>query len=428
MSFLKKQSLSFTLIVLLLILAKFNPAVGQSTKLISGSVIDATTKESLPFVTVTLKKSLIGTVTNENGFFDLKYPDDITNDSLFITLLGFQSVTLPLSDIKDSASVSLLKSDIELKEVVIRPLPPTYYIKQAIANLKQTNPKDPFQTQAYYREIMTENGNFIVSNEAVFKTFYPSFQDTIKNQHQALLFRKADDIKEVAFMKAQRDKKAAKKEARAKKKGKILTEEESKGIAANFGGPEAILRQADLSKSGDEYLDSTSFKHYEYTFAPSSSYDSKELMVINFKSKGKVDHSHQVGKIYIDIASNAIVKIEESGDFVIPLALRPVLFLYGFSIDDAKYSTVTEFQGVNNRWYPKNISFNLGAMLTKKHWFADNEHSLFEVESMFTVNKIKINGTSPIPKEKRFDAKKKIEPQVFNDEGLNWSEVNIIKK
>jgi hypothetical protein len=229
-------------------------------------------------------------------------------------------------------------------------------------------------------------------------------------------------------MKAQRDKKAAKKEAKAKKKGKILTEEESKGIASTFGGPESILRQADLSKSGDEYLDSTSFKHYEYTFAASSSYDSKELMVINFKSKGKVDHSHQVGKIYIDIASNAIVKIEESGDFVIPLALRPVLFLYGFSIDDPKYATITEFQAINNRWYPKNISFNLSAELTKKHWFADNEHSFFDVESMFTVNKIKINGISPIPKEKRFDAKKKIDSQVFNDEGLNWTDVNIIKK
>lgn len=400
----------------------------QSTKIISGNVIDATSKESLPFVTVTLKKSLIGTVTNELGFFDLKYPDDIANDSVFVTLLGFQSVTIPLSSITDTISIALLKSDIELKEVVIRPLPPTYYIKQAIANLKQTNPKDPFQTQAYYREIITENSNFIVSNEAIIKTYYPSFQDTVKNQHQILLYRKGDDLKEVAFMKEQREKKIAKKEAKAKKKGKILTEEESKGIASNFGGPEAILRQADLSKSDNEYLDSTSFKHYEYNFAPSSSYDNKELMVINFKSKGKVDHSHQVGKIYIDIASNAIVKVEESGDFVIPLALRPVLFLYGFSIDDPKYETVTVFQSVNNRWYPKNIQFNLSAELTKKHWFEDNEHSLFEVEGMFTVNKIKINGTAPIPKEKRFDAKKKIEPQVFNDEGIKWSEVNVIRK
>lgn len=428
MKAIKTQIFSY-LILLLLIIGSFNNnANAQATKLINGSVIDGSTNEYLPFVTVTLKKSLIGTVTNEGGFFDLKYPEDITNDSLFITLLGYQSSTLALSDIKDSIKITLNKSDIELKEVVIRPLPPTYYIKQAIANLKQTNPKDPFQTQAYYRELITENDNFIVSNEAVFKTFYPSFQDTIKNQHQALLFRKADDIKEVAFMKAQRDKKAAKKEAKAKKKGKILTEEESKGIASTFGGPESILRQADLSKSGDEYLDSTSFKHYEYTFAASSSYDSKELMVINFKSKGKVDHSHQVGKIYIDIASNAIVKIEESGDFVIPLALRPVLFLYGFSIDDPKYATITEFQAINNRWYPKNISFNLSAELTKKHWFADNEHSFFDVESMFTVNKIKINGISPIPKEKRFDAKKKIDSQVFNDEGLNWTDVNIIKK
>lgn len=425
---IKKQLLSLFILMLLLISSLNNNASAQATKLISGSVIDGSSNEYLPFVTVTLKKSLIGTVTNEVGFFDLKYPEDITNDSLFITLLGYQSSTLALSDIKDSIKITLNKSDIELKEVVIRPLPPTYYIKQAIANLKQTNPKDPFQTQAYYRELITENDNFIVSNEAIFKTFYPSFQDTIKNQHQILLYRKGDDLKTVAFMKEQRDKKIAKKEAKAKKKGKVLTEEESKGIVANFGGPEEILRQADLSKKGKMFLDSTLFKEFEYSFAPSSSYDSKELMVINYKSKGKVDHSRQVGKIYIDIASNAIVKIEEHGDFVIPLALRPVLFLYGFSIDDPKLDATTEFQSINNRWYPKNIQFNLSAEFTKKHWFDPNEHSFFVAEGMFIVNKIKINDSNAIPKEKRFDTKKSMETQVFNDEGLKWSDVNIIKK
>lgn len=428
MYFNKNSAFKLVLFLCSISFSIYTPAMAQSTKIISGSVIDATTKESLPFVTVTLKKSLIGTATNENGFFDLKYPDTISNDSLFVALLGFKSFTLPLSTITDAINISLVKSDIELKEIVVRPLPPTYYIKQAISNLKETNPKDPFQTEAYYREIITENSNFIVSNEAVFKTYYPSFQDTIKNQHQVLLFRKADDLKEVAFMKSHRDKKTAKKEARAKKNGKILTEEERKGFVSNFGGPEAILRQADLSKKGNEYLDSTSFKLYDYSFAPSSSYDNKELMVITFKSKGKVDHSHQTGEIYIDIASNAIVKIKERGDFVIPLTVRPVLFLYGFSIDDPKYESEIIFQSVNNRWYPKNIQFSLGAELTKKHWFDDNEHSIFEVEGLFSVNKIKINGTSPIPKEKRFDSSKKIESQVHNDEGLSWSNINIIKK
>ena len=405
-----------------------NTIYAQDQKVIIGSVIDANTKEVLPFTSITLKKSLIGTATNEDGIFEIKFSSEIIGDSLFVALLGYKSNTQPLNAIKDTILIALQKSEIELKEIVVRPLPPTYYIKQAMKNLKETNPKDPFQTEAYYREIVMENDNYIVSNEAVFKSYYPNFQDTIKNQHQVLLYRKANEIKEMSFMKERREKKVAKKQAQAKKKGKVLTDEERKGLAANFGGLEQILKQADLSKSEDEYLDSTSFKHYNYNFASSSSYDNKILLVIDFKSKGNINHVRQSGKIYIDIASNAIVKVEEYGDFVIPIALRPILFLYGFSIDKPKYESIKLFQCVNTRWYPKNVYFNMSADFTKTHWFEPDEHSSFSIEGVFNVNKIKINGTQPITKEKRFVPSKKIEPQVFNDEKINWSDVNIIKK
>ena len=84
--------------------------------------------------------------------------------------------------------------------------------------------------------------------------------------------------------------------------------------------------------------------------------------------------------------------------------------------------------GEDDKENQKNIQFNLSAEFTKKHWFDPNEHSFFVVEGMFIVNKIKINDSNAIPKEKRFDTKKSMETQVFNDEGLKWSDVNIIKK
>jgi len=75
-------------------------------------------------------------------------------------------------------------------------------------------------------------------------------------------------------------------------------------------------------------LDSLQFKDYKYSFAKSSSYNSNELMVIDFETRGKVNHVRESGKIYIDLNSQAIVKIECKGDFIIPGIINPYfLFL-----------------------------------------------------------------------------------------------------
>ncbi|MBX3165682.1 MAG: carboxypeptidase-like regulatory domain-containing protein, partial [Bacteroidetes bacterium] len=51
----------------------------QNKILISGNIADNATKEPLPFVSVSLKKQLIGTVSNENGNFDLYVSDEMMN-------------------------------------------------------------------------------------------------------------------------------------------------------------------------------------------------------------------------------------------------------------------------------------------------------------------------------------------------------------
>lgn len=415
-------------VLVLLTTICFLNSYSQSTKTISGTIQDAKTKEPIPFANISLKKTLIGAATNENGNFDLVYNSDITSDVLVFSCLGYTSKELNLSEANSTLNIVLEPGVFELKEVNVQPMPPTYYIKLATKNLVNTSPKEPFLTEAYYREKLKENGSFLKGDEAIIRTYYPNFQDTIKNQHQVLLHRKVDTIKEMAFMKSQRDKKDAKRKAKAEKKGKPIPEKEKEGLVANFGGPESILSQANLSNIKGSILDSLEFKNYNYTFGPSAKYDNYQLMVINFKSKGKVDHARSNGKIFIDLNSNAIVKIEETGEFIIPLLIRPILFAKGLSIDNPVYETSKEYQEQEGRWYPKNIQFNLTASLIKKHWFEPNEQSDFEIESIFTVNKLKLKSNSTIPLAKRFDSSKKMETQIFNDDNLKWSEVNIIKR
>jgi len=425
---------SFVLFFLAFFLLDAN-LYAQEQRLISGTIEDAVTKLPIPFATITLKKALIGTVSNENGKFDLYVPKEITDDRLLAICLGYQYQDYDLTTIQSPMVINLIPSTVDLKEVMVSPLPPTYYIKLAMSQVKDNYPQEPFLSTAYYREKMLENENFIRCNEGVFKSYYPNLQDTVKNQHQLLLYRKVDDLKQISFMQKERDKKATKekkKEAKAIKKGKIEKTKEEKDeqirIAEMFGGPEKILGLANLSKNTSSYLDSTEFKNYNYSFAKASSYKDVSIMVINFKSKGKNGHVRISGKIYLDISTNAIVKTESKGEFSIPTLIRPVLFVMGLGIENPSFETSREFQQINKRWYPKNLEYNIDLNVEKKRMFSANDNSNFIIEGVFTVNKIQLNEVKQIDVPKRYIASKNMEEQVHSEAGITWSGINIIKK
>ncbi|MBL0098582.1 MAG: hypothetical protein IPP46_20430 [Bacteroidetes bacterium] len=217
------------------------------------------------------------------------------------------------------------------------------------------------------------------------------------------------------------------------KKGKPVEKKSSKDdkdslkIGEVFGGPENLLKMADIFKDPDNFLDSNEFKNYTYAFAKSSSYNNAALMVIQYKSKGKVDRVREEGFIYLDIASNAIVKIESKGSYSIPTLVRPVLFVMGIGVENPTFKSSISFQQVNDRWYPNAMQFNMNIQVEKKRMFSKNDNSSFDIEGVLAINKLKTSNSTPVETAKRYTTKKRPEQQVFNDLKLNWSEINVIK-
>lgn len=418
--------------VILLFIVWITPCRAQS-RTVSGTIADALTKEAIPFTAISFKNSFSGTAANESGFYQINISSDYENDSLQFSFLGYSRKMICVRNLKSNDSIFLSRNDFQLNEIVVRPNLPIFYIKEALKGIKRNYPKTPFETQSYFRQIFKENDHYITCNESVFKSYYPNFQDTTKNQHQLLLFRKIDDVKKLAFMQEEREKRNKKYEKKAVKKnaGKpqpsLIPEEEKADIYDNFGGPESVLRSANITKSSNSFLDSTQFNDYEYSFAPSTTFDNRELIVIDFKSKGKVDNVKSAGKIYIDAISDAFVKVEQSGVFYIPFLYKPVLAVYGLSIGKPSFSITIEYQEQENLWYPKQIRYTIFAELEKSHWFEPNEHATFNVENMFLVNSIKTKGATTIPEAKRFTSKKKLETQVKNDINVNWNQINTLK-
>ena len=172
-----------------------------------------------------------------------------------------------------------------------------------------------------------------------------------------VLYRQGATIYPMEFMAEERQKMEEKEH---KKKGN--KEEVKSGIDFIFlsGGPPVLMHYASINLRVDDYLDSTDFKNYNYNFVASSSDADKDILQIDFVSKGVVEHVRLQGRIFIHLPTNAILKIEGKGNFVIPVLLRPLMFLYGFSAEDLSFEGKKEYQMVNGKWYFK--AANLSAI------------------------------------------------------------------
>lgn len=421
-NYLSKRLLTITGLLVI-----FYPLHSQesSFKTISGHIVDSKSGEDLPFVSVSLKKQHLGLLSNDEGRFDLIVPENGVEDTLLINYLGYQHQLIALKNIATNINIKLIESAIDLKEVEIRPWAADHYVRMAMRAIPKNYPKEPFVTEAYYLEKLLENKNVIRYDEGIFKTYYPNYLDTTKRQNQLLLYNRIDNPAEIEFM----AKEKKKKQEKNKRKGKDTTHTSGVNIdlGESFGGPEAVLKSSDITKKSENFLDTTKLKSYRYEFAKSTTYNNSELMVIHFESKGKVDHTRESGKIYIDVASLAIVRIESAGTMVIPAYIKPILFLYGIGIDNPTYTSRTEYSQINGKWYPNYVQYFIEIHLINRHLFSPNEHSRFEIEQLFSVNKTKTNVNLPIPKEKRFVSTKDMKSQVHNDDNLKWEEINIIK-
>jgi len=400
--------------------------ISQNKSVISGVVLNQENNEPLPFASIVLKNHPIGTITNENGEFDFYIPKSKRNDTIAVSFIGFTNYEVPVNIAQGRLTIALQPSDNVLDEVVLSPLSPIDYINKALDNLKENYPQEPYQSLAYYREKFIENNEIINKKEGVIKTYYPTPNDTVKNQHQLLLYKQAENPKQFQFMREWIEKKTAKEKKKAIKKGEEINEEDfDNDLKMDFGGPESVIH-LDINHNKDNYLKPKHFKKYEYSFGEETSLNGEQIVTINFKAKRKIDYMKDSGKILISKENYAIILIEAKGKASIPLMVKPILFVLGLKIQNPNFTKTVSYQQYKDKWYPKLFRWDANVKLTKRHTFSANENSEINIGQVFFINQIDSIAT-PISKDKLFDANEDMEEQVHNDINISWNQLNIIK-
>ena len=113
---------------------------------IEGRVLDAATREPVPYANVYNKTLQKGTITNPDGYFRLMIGS--AHDSIAVIFLGYTIQMIPLEAGKSSYTVLLEESQQLLREIVVRPKDDSYLYK-LLAQCRD-NPGDKGQSKVYY--------------------------------------------------------------------------------------------------------------------------------------------------------------------------------------------------------------------------------------------------------------------------------------
>lgn len=102
----------------LFVAVTFGKTYAQYTIQVEGYVKDSMTNEALPYVTVALRGTTIGTATAENGYYSIRATSD--SATLLVSYIGYETYHMPLKKGKNVVNVNLKPISYELSEVVVR--------------------------------------------------------------------------------------------------------------------------------------------------------------------------------------------------------------------------------------------------------------------------------------------------------------------
>lgn len=407
-----------------LFLFTFN-GMAQQNLVIEGTTTDAVSGNPIPFVSIVLKNSARGMMSNDAGVFRMHVTEEMQNDSLLFSCIGYELAKIPVSAlIGKNESIQLIPKSFELQEVVVFPLLPEEYIRRAVEKIPMNYASEPSISTGYYTELMSENKQFLKYEEAVTETWVPAIGDTAKPHTSVLHARMAKDLVELQFMREHLEKKAEKQARKQARKNKKTGEEspaeeaDQEIVSANFGGPAQVLA-SDPARNHDAFMKPENFKKFNYRFEPQVALGDKTLMVIAFDQRRQIEQTKTNGKIYIDMESDAIVAIEYVGTFNIPMALKPILFAMGYGISDPTFQSMVHYREQNGRWHVNHVQRDIQIALTKKYMWKKNEHADFDIKQTYVVQQLKTQSVEPIEESLRMNGDETMTKQArFKDESF----------
>jgi hypothetical protein len=336
--------------------------------------VDKRSGKALPFATIALFETSLGSISNLQGEFSFKIPLDLSDPMMVVSYMGYRSKMLPVSyPLEDELIIELEKETIPLQEVIIRYSDPVKLLREAIKRFPDNYLDEHATMTAFYRESVNRNEHCMVYSEAVLDVAKAPYASLSSKDHIGIVKRrKITDVtaEDTLFVKLR------------------------SGITTSLS--------LDVIKNRPDFLEDDFQNRYNLEFTDMMTYGDRLVYVISFQQKREIDELLFKGQIYLDQETLAVVAVDfefnpnllhkEPGIFLVSrspnIRIRPVL---------AKYHVV--YRSLDNQYYVSQVRAQVEMKARKrKKWISSRYRISIEmaITDLIPNQRLRINPANRV--------------------------------
>ncbi len=386
--------------------------IGQEYRQISGRVLTGDSNESLASATVSIAGNKIATITNLDGYFVLKIPNEILPDTLKVSFLGFYTYECVIdSNNFVEPEIVLIPRTFLVTEIVIYPTTAEELLIQAYKNVGSNYPNKAMRLKAFYRETVLENNSFISFVEAVFGIYKGSYSEKKdKDRIKIIKGRKKHDVKNsklwdyIYFVDGAYE---------------MLYADVIK-YPNNF----ISVPQSDIN-----FLRPQLFKYYSYKLLDSETLGQEDLYIIEFFPKKK--RALFYGTIYLDKSTLAVKRLvyavhpeKINKTLLIPFDVKSELNAENINIETIDYFCMINYKQFEGKWV-----FDNAKMVYKFLLYSPNDDifSIITNSVDFVITDIETKNVEKIKLRDALHIRKELSQQFGEFDPEFWENYNYIE-
>lgn len=366
-----------------------------------GKVVDGRTNKALEAASLNINNTNISTITNSEGQFILKVPNDYIDSKVVVSFLGYNTYVVPLSELTSNTYV------IELFE--------------AVTKLSQVNISAFKDAESLIRRVFNdENKN--VGDESVFMTAF--YRETIKRRNRNVSLTEAI----VNILKQPN----SSRERDAIQLGKARKSTDYKRLDTVSvklqGGPFSTI-YLDIMKYPEYIFTDESIKTYNFKFDEPSTINNRMVYVVNFKPKNNALDVNYFGKLFIDVQSLALVSANYALDLSNKRKTKNLLVRKkprDIEVYPQEATYKVDYKAKGDKWYYSYSNLSLTFKVNKKRQLFNKVYTL---ASEMAVTDWEVNTT-----DKKIKNKDRLRPSVIITDAISgfsdpdfWGKYNLIE-
>lgn len=367
---------------------------------VSGKIIDNETRRPLIYVSVRLDDTNIATVSNSEGNFILKIPQNSGKTEILFSHVGYESQKLPLAYFQNSKNVvRMMPAFVALDEIEIRKGDATEYMEEVFEKIQTNYPQQANQMVGFYRESMKKNNAYVSVTEAVIDVYKSPYTRLTRDQARIYKARRSTDTERIDT------------------------------IFVKYKGGVYTALELDLAKNYQDFFYDDFYLLYNFSFVGKTYSGGRAQYIISFAQKESIDEPLCYGRFYVDTETKAIAKAEFSMNIESNNELATAMFIQrrppGMKARVTEATYQVQYTEADGKWY---FEYSRALLSFRCRWEKKWFSSTYTIQSEMAITDRAEEGVSKFLAKERLRANDVIAERVvdFEDENF-WGAYNIIE-